>query len=331
MDWPFINQLSRGDEVKGVFLVASKQLNTFSSADKQGRYYLSLTLKDSTGLIQARIWNGVEEIKVEVGEIVKVEGSVSEYRGSLQLNINHLEKMPEQEVDLFRFLPKTSKDISLLIHEINEKVKEVANPYLAKLLTMVFGPTSSLKHKFYLAPAGKTIHHAYAGGLLEHSLEVTDLCRLLAKCNPSKIDQDLLLTGALLHDLGKIEEYNIYNASFTQTDHGLLKGHIILGLELIREIISYINDFPDRLKLLLEHMIIAHHGRQEWGSPVEPKTIEAVTLHYADLMSCHVNHALGIMDNHSDQDAAWSKWDRVLNSSLYLGEYLNNLKKLEVI
>lgn len=326
MHWPYINQLNCGEKVKGIFLVANKQLYPFSSANKKGSYYLSLILKDNTGLIQARIWDSIDEINVEIGEIVLVEGTISEYKGNLQINITSLEKVAEQEVDLFRFLPKTQKDFSLLIHSLNKTIKEVTNPHLSKLLTLVFGSASSLKHKFYLAPAGKSIHHAYAGGLLEHSLEVADLCKLLVNFNTPKIDRDLLLTGAVLHDLGKIEEYNIYNAAFVQTDQGILKGHIILGLEIIKEVIDYIDNFPNKLRLLLEHMIISHHGRQEWGSPIEPKTIEAIILHYADLMSCRVNHALQIMENHRDQDSSWSKWDRILNSSLYLEEYLERLK-----
>ena len=329
MDWPLINQLNSGDEVKGVFLIANKQLNPFSSADKQGRYYLSLTLKDVTGLIQARIWDFAEDMDVEVGEIVLVEGTVSEYKGNLQLNIRSLEKINEQEIDIFRFLPRTQKDMSQLIHKINEAIREIANPHLNKLLTIIFGHNSKIKHKFYLAPAGKNVHHAYIGGLMEHSLEVVDLCKVLADLNPYEIDRDLLITGALLHDLGKIEEYNIYNAAFNQTDQGILKGHIILGLEIIAEVISCLNNFPDKLKLMLEHLIISHHGKQEWGSPIEPKTIEAITLHYADLMSCHVNHAVQIMNSHSDQKSAWSKWDKVLNGSLYLGEYLSRIKEIE--
>src|SRR3954464_13453477 len=264
------------------FVVATKQIKP----KKTGELYLWLTLADKSGHIEARMWDNVAEClyTFEQNDFVKVKGLINKYNGRFQLTIHKLRKMDEGEVEFADYLPKTTKDVEELWQRLGGFVASFQNPHLKALLE-AFMSDPDIATAYKCAPAAKTLHHAFIGGLLDHVVSLATSCDLISSNYPA-IDRDLLLTGAFLHDIGKIHELS-YQRSFSYTTRGQLLGHMIIELEMLQAKIAEANakldtPFPDGLKTLVEHLIISHHGQYDFGSPKLPMFPEALMLHYLD-------------------------------------------------
>lgn len=274
----FVADLQAEQSVTSFFLIASKEVRT---GQRSGKPYLQLELRDRTGAIDARVFQNIESATeaVRLDEVVKVKGRVDVWQGKKQLVIEQIRPARAEEYELGDFLPHTKRDVEELFAELQGLVGGVANPWMRRLLESVLddpGVAARLKR----APAGKSMHHAYIGGLLEHIVSLCGVCRLVAPLYP-EIDGDLLLSGAILHDIGKLDEL-FYERSFGYTTQGQLLGHIVIGLQLLEKKMEAIEGFPGDLKLLIQHMILSHHGREEFGSPKLPSFPEALMLHYLD-------------------------------------------------
>jgi 3'-5' exoribonuclease len=277
----YIGDLMGFDEGKlfdSYFLVLAKQQRT----TKQNKPYLSLTLGDKTGQIEARVWEiGDPRIaKVfERGEMVKVRGSVSRYDERAQLKVDQLRVALANEADKMDMLPATTCDVSLLWAALEAVVASITNPDLKRLLEVLLAD-AALAQAFREAPAARGLHHAWLGGLLEHVVSLLGLADRVAAHYPM-LNRDLLLTGVILHDIGKIRELS-WDTGFDYTVEGVLLGHIQMGVELVEKTIAGLPGFPDRLRTLVVHMILSHHGKLEFGSPKLPMIPEALVLNFVD-------------------------------------------------
>jgi 3'-5' exoribonuclease len=290
---PFVSELKEKMEFEGSFLVKIIQLYM----DKNGRPYLNLILMDRTGEVEARSWENAnklfEEIKAQ--DVVKIAGKVNVYQGRKQVIVEAAAKVPEGSAGLDRFLPTTAYDVNHLFAEITKLFQTLEDPF-AKQLALNTLTDADVKKRMLRAPAAKTVHHAYAGGLLEHSLSVCRILDQLAKHYENyygkAIRRDLLLLGGLFHDIGKIYEL-AFEKGTEYSKEGQLIGHHVLGCELVDRITGGIPQFPDELKMLVKHMILAHHGKLEYGSPKVPHFVEALLVHYVDDFDSKVNTIFG--------------------------------------
>ena len=244
------------------FLVSSKQIKP----KKSGDIYLALVLCDRTGQIEAKMWDNVADAvdKFEQDDFLKVRGLINKYSNRFQLTVHKVRRMEEDEVDYCDYLPKTRKDVDELWRTVGAYVAGFNNEHLRALLEAFMGDPQ-IAEAYRQAPAAKSLHHAFIGGLLEHVVSLMRLCESVAPLYPA-INRDLLLTGAFLHDIGKIYELT-YQRSFSYTTKGQLLGHMIIELEMLHDKIALVPNFPDDLKVLIEHLIISHHGKYEFGSP----------------------------------------------------------------
>lgn len=313
-----IKDLRVGDEVETQALVIEMNKTAFSSPHRAGEYFLRLTLGDVSGRVKAVMWEMPSgEDAVQQDDVVFVRGSVSDYHGP-QVVVGDMRRLDPAKVNRAFFQPVSGRDPGEMKAELKAVIgQEVHDKHLKGLLEAFFSDSEFAEH-FATAPAARTIHHNCVGGLLEHTLEVIALCRKLAGLYPQQIQPELLLTGAILHDIGKIEEYRRDSISFDFTDRGKLVGHISIGKEMLDQKLSEIKDFPSNLKLELEHMILTHHGMREWGSPEVPKTIHAFALFHADLVSARMNQFIGIMEKHVPESGDWTEWDRFLERSIFI-------------
>jgi len=221
----------------------------------------------------------------------------------------------EGEIDLSDFLPTTENDVEGMFGSLLEISQQVKAPYLGDLLRL-FWEDESFVTRFKMAPASKGLHHSYLGGLLEHTLSLTHL--VLKNANHyDGLDLDLLLTAAILHDLGKVHELS-YHRSFNYSDEGRLLGHIILGIEMVEEKIRKLPDFPKELSTLLKHLLLSHHGQYVWGSPKKPMTVEAVMLHYLDDMDAKMNGIRQFLKTQVTDGSRWSAYHRAFEQVYYL-------------
>lgn len=311
----FVADLIEGEPVTSFFLAKQVQVRQRRS----GEPYLSLVLGDRTGEVAAVMWEGVEEASKELndGDIVKVQGLLGTYQRERQLTITRLRKATPEEVALEDYLPRSLEDPVALLARLRETVDGMVEPYLKRLLRDLLADETFMA-AFTAAPAAKSIHHAVLGGLLEHTVSVAGLCRLLADYYPA-VDRDLLLAAAILHDVGKVREL-IWDRVFDYSDAGRLLGHITLGALLVEARIREIPDFPEELTQRLLHCILSHHGELEWGSPRRPKTLEAIILHYAEDLDGKVNSFLGFAQQHPDpQHPGWTQFNKALDRYLYFG------------
>lgn len=311
----FVKNLKIGGELTEFFVLRKKELKeTF-----EGQKFLKLELGDKTGRIDGVVWDNPEDLynQAEPGEIVKIKGWVSTYKDEPQIKVERLKKAEEREVDLADFLPATEKNLDSLIQEFQEITSTIQNAHLRKILQLILEDPFIIQ-ELIKAPGGKLWHHTYVGGLLEHTLKVVDICEKAAVLY-ELINRDLLITGALVHDLGKIKAYSSHGF-FDYTDEGRLIGHIVSGVELIDHKIAMIEEFPPDLALQLKHLIISHHGELEFASPVVPLTIEAIVLHYADEMDAQADAFAHIIKTQKVKGKRWSDWVHLINRYIYLGE-----------
>ena len=311
--------LRTGDEVETQAVILEITRTQFSAAHRAGEYFLRLTLGDASGQVRAVMWSppaGGEEIKQN--DVVFIRGTVTDYYGP-QVVVNQVRLLDADKVNRAFFQPVAGRPMDEMVTELRSIIdEEIKNKHLKALLQAFFGEEEFFK-LFKNAPAARTVHHNTVGGLLEHTLEVAALCRQMAKLYPQEINLDLLLTGALLHDIGKVEEYNLKSISFDFTDRGRLVGHISLGREMLLARLASLSDFPPALALQLEHMLLTHHGKREWGSPEVPKTIHAYALFCADLTSARLNQFKGALNKHNPAQGPWTDYDRFLERSIFAG------------
>jgi len=311
----FINQMKKGPTVESTFLVKDKIL----TKTKAGNPYLSIKLADRTGELEGRIWdNALDFLPLfEKDDFIRVKGEVDEFQGMLQLSIGRLKKCAENEIQLEDFLPTTSQDTGKMLAELKDLASRVSQPSLRQLLDSFFRDEGLMK-KMKLAPAAKAVHHVFLGGLLEHTFSVVQLV-LLVGPRYRGIDLDLLLTGAVLHDLGKISELS-YSRTFDYTDSGRLLGHITLTVEMIDEKIKAIPGFPENLAMLLKHLILSHHGEYEFGSPKRPKTLEALLLHQLDDLDAKMNGFLAWIEKEREAPSRWTTYHKLFDRFIYKPE-----------
>jgi 3'-5' exoribonuclease len=310
----FVDAIRAGQTVNDLFVVREKQL----AYKKDGNPYLTITLADRTGDVKAVAWDNVEEISkaFAAGDHVKVKGNATEYKGSLQLVVLNLARHDPSEVNPRDFLPSTERDVDQMLGRLIEISQTVENHHLSRLLSAFF-EDAAFVDRFKIAPAAKKMHHAYLGGLLEHTLSMALLVEAIAG-HYKGIDKDLLLTGGILHDIGKVDEFS-YKTHIDYSDAGRLLSHIVIGVEMLEAKIATINDFPEDLSLVLKHMIVSHHGTRDFGSPEPPMTLESIILHYLDQLDAKVTAVRTFMDS-EDPDAAWTSYHRVLERFFYKGK-----------
>ncbi|RCV63224.1 3'-5' exoribonuclease [Methanophagales archaeon] len=311
-----VRDLKVGDSVDMTLLVQEKELKEFVS--KAG-YYLHAKFGDSSGSIGAKCWDRAEETGAifEPGEVIHINGVVESFKGRLQL-IFTLEGVEKSASGVSGYLPRTSKKIDLLVGEIVKTAESMENKYLK---AVVFSFLNDLEFiaSFKDAPAAKIHHHNYIGGLLEHTQSVMELCKTITKLYP-ELDRDLLLTGAILHDIGKTAAY-VFDFRIDVTDEGGLVNHIVLGYQMVEEKIRAITGFPKEMELRLLHLLLSHHNYGEWGSPVKPLFAEAEALFLADLLDARLNKfsQQEMLEAVKAREGVWSSYNRRLDRFIYLG------------
>lgn len=277
MKTPYVKELEPDQVITSSFLVCSKEIRQ----KKTGDPYLSLLLGDRTGELDAKMWDNVAEVMetFDRDDFVKVKGLLQIFHNRRQLTIHKIRRLEDSDVDFTDYFPASARDPEEMWQELRRFVAEIGNIHLRKLLEALLDD-EEIGKRYRVAPAAKQIHHAYLGGLIEHVLSLCHLARATA-AHYRNIDCDLLITGAILHDIGKIFELN-YERGFSYSDEGQLLGHMLIAVRMVEDKLRQIPDFPPKLRSLLEHMIISHHGQLEFGSPKVPVFPEAMLLHYLD-------------------------------------------------
>jgi 3'-5' exoribonuclease len=309
--------------VTSYFALASLQVRE----KKQGGQFLSLVLADKTGTLEARMWDDIADALATCGEgcYVKAQGQISKYQGKFQITLQKMRLAADSEIDPADFQPATRFDVDEMWAELRGIVSAFVNPDL-KRLVFAFLDDEEIAVAYRAAPAAKSLHHAWLGGLLEHVLTLVRVCLATAPFYP-EVDSDLLVTGAILHDIGKIKEL-AWKSSFSYTLEGQLIGHISIAQAMLREKLIALQLFPDRLRILVEHMILSHHGKYEFGSPKLPMTPEAILLSALDDLEAKMQHMRSEFARelaNGKNGAGMTEWVRsmerpLLNSRAYLKE-----------
>ena len=311
----YINEIREGENVVEHFLCKSKQ--TLKS--RAGKSYLSLKLQDKTGTVDAKVWELNNDIKAfEENEFIKIDGTAIVYQNDIQLNVKRIRRSLEGEYDPMDYIPSTEKNIEEMTKELLGYINTIKNTFIKKLLEEIFINNSVISKKLKYHSAAKNIHHGYMGGLVEHTLSVTQICDFMAP-RYKYVDRDILIATAMLHDIGKIYELSDFPEN-DYTDDGQLLGHIIIGTELITESARKIQDFPKKLESLLKHSILSHHGEYEYGSPQLPKTIEAFILHCADNMDAKVKVIEEMIDT-DNTAGSWVGYQKMLQRNIRKSDY----------
>lgn len=323
----FVSEISHDDQVVSVFLCRKKS----SLVGKTGLPYLSLTLTDKTGNIDAKVWDNVESLSdsFKEGDYVRIKARATTYNGKIQLRVSDIKSTPDKNIDPSDYLPTGPHDTGLMLEELRGIVEELENKYIKELIFSFLDDEEFLK-RFILAPAAKEIHHPYLGGLLEHTLSLAKVARLLCS-HYSQLDFSLLMAGVFLHDVGKVREL-LYERTIGYSDRGRLIGHISLGVEMANERIAGLPGFPDELKTLISHLILSHHGSLEFGSPKRPKIIEAYALSVIDDLDARIFSFQSILDKETS-DGRWTNYQRLYDRYLYRwqgGETLSEDGEAEV-
>ena len=297
--------------VTSTFVVVAKQIKP----KKTGEPYLALTLGDRSGQLEAKMWDNVEEVleAFEQDDFLKVKGLINKYKQRFQLTIHKLRKLGDSEIEFADYLPKTTKDIDELWRTLSDFVSGFQNQYL-KTLVQAFMADPVIAAAYRNAPAAKTLHHAFIGGLLDHVVSLFRSCDLISRNYP-QINRDLLFTGAFLHDIGKIHELT-YNRSFSYTTKGQLLGHMIIELEMLQAKLVQVPGFPEELKTLVEHLIISHHGQYDFGSPKLPMFPEALMLHYLDDLDSKMEAMRAHFEREATLDGPWTSYNASLGRPL---------------
>lgn len=315
----YISQLGHQETINDVFLACDKQLRP----NRNGNLYLQVELRDRTGSLPTRVWNATESLynSFENGDYVLVEGSTQIYQGGLQMIATQITRVPADEVDAADFQILSPRDIDRLAARLAEVLRGLRNPHLRNLAEC-FLMDEELMDKVCRCPAGVKNHHAYNGGLLEHVVNLMEVIVAVIDRYPA-VDRDLLLMGAFLHDLGKIDELS-YDRGFAYTDEGQLIGHLVMGVEMLDAKLDEAERLagepvPRELVLRLKHMIVSHHGQYEFGSPKLPMTLEAVALHQLDNLDAKIHSFEQQMRDDPNCETAWTMFNHQIGRKLYKG------------
>jgi 3'-5' exoribonuclease len=281
----FVSDLAADQAVVSYFVVFSKEVR---SAAASGNSWLQLELGDRTGIVEGKMWRDYEKSAAtfDRDDVVKVQGKVKLYRGKLEISVEKIRPAEPAEYSLEDLVPHTPENVERLWVRLNEYVAGVANPWLKRLLEEILGDLQ-VSERLKRAPAAKAMHHAYVGGLLEHIVSLCGLCLAMVEHYPGT-DGDLLVTAAVLHDIGKLDELS-YDRAVAYTTPGQLLGHILIGYEMVSLRMDAIEGFPAPLKMLVQHLLASHHGKYEFGSPKLPQFREAVLFNYLDEIDSRMN------------------------------------------
>lgn len=306
----FINTVREGDTVRSIYLCKTKR----SAETRNGRPYDNLTLQDKTGTLDGKVWDpnsgGIADY--DEMDFIEVFGEVVSYNGTLQLNIKQLRKPYEDEYNVADYMPTSEKSVDGMYQELLSYIKKVDNKYLRQLLEFYFVKDETFIKTFKGHSAAKSVHHGFAGGLLEHTLSIVRMCEYYVNAYPL-LSKDLLFTAAIFHDIGKTKELSAFPEN-DYTDDGQLLGHIVIGVEMISEGVRHIEGFPPKIASELKHCVIAHHGELEYGSPKKPALAEAVALHYADATDAKLQTLTEIF---KDKDGTnWLGFNKLFESNL---------------
>lgn len=308
----YIESLREGERINEIFLCKQKN----SALTKAGKPYDNLILQDKTGTLDAKIWEpgsvGIDEF--DSLDYIAVMGDITSFQGALQLNVKRVRKASEGEYDPKDYLPVSEYDVEEMYAELTGYIASLRNPYLKKLAESFFIDDADFVKRFKFHSAAKTVHHGFVGGLLEHTLGVTRHCNYFASAYPM-LNRDLLLTAAMFHDIGKLEELSVFPEN-DYTDEGQLLGHIMIGAEWVGEHIRQIPDFPVRLGNELKHCILAHHGELEFGSPKKPALAEAVALSFADNVDAKMETIKELFASAPEGNQGWLGYNRLLESNI---------------
>ena len=320
MKSPFVSDLKPNQVITTTFLVHGKDVRQ----KKSGEPYLSLLLGDRTGDVDAKMWDNVAEVMetFERDDFVKVKGLLQIFQNRLQLTIHKMSRVLDGDVDFADYFPASERDPAEMFAELGGIIAGIDNPHLRGLLE-AFMDDEPLARMYRTAPAAKQVHHAFLGGLIEHVLSLCNLARMMAT-HYNYIDIDLLLTGVILHDVGKVAELT-YDRSFGYSSEGQLVGHIAIGLRFLHEKLQRLPDFPPKLRVLVEHMILSHHGELEFGSPKLPQFPEALLLHHLDNLDSKMECMRALVAKDRLVEGCWTAYNASLERSV-----LKKAKYLEV-
>lgn len=315
----FINQYGAQEHINSVFLASQKQLRP----NRNGNLYLQVDLSDRSGSIAARMWNAgdVDYRSFEDGDFVRVEGTTQIFQGAIQLIISGIGRARTEEIDESDFMPLTPADIDGLTARLTQHLRSLADLHLRNLVDCYLIDAAFMA-KFRRAPAGVKNHHAYVGGLLHHVVQLMDLCAVVAPLYP-QLNRDLLLVGAFLHDVGKVDELS-YDRGFAYTDEGQLIGHLVMAFGQLERKVAEAEKLsgepiPTELVLRIKHMILSHHGEYEYGSPKLPMTLEAVALHLLDNVDAKMHSFHLLMRDDPNVDSPWTNYHANLGRKFFKG------------
>lgn len=318
-DRQFVSELRDQQAVDQVFLASDKQLRT----NRQGSTYLQLDLADRTGTISTRMWNVTEEVarQFDNGDFVRVVGKTQIFQGAMQMIATRVSKANPREVDDADFVIVSGQQMDQMAVRLGEILRMIENVHLRNLAECYLADEEFMR-KFTESPAGVKNHHAYRGGLLEHVVNLMEIVLLIAGRYPN-IDRDQLLLGAFLHDSGKIRELST-EQGLTYTDEGQLIGHIVLGLQMLEAKRSEAEQMggekiPDELFLRIRHLIVSHHGTNEFGSPTVPMTVEAIALHHLDNLDAKIHHFEQLLRDDANSESQWTQYHHNIGRKLYKG------------
>ena len=308
----YIKDLQEGNAVRDIYYCKQKN----AAVTKNGKDYWNVILQDNTGTMDAKVWevNSPSIIDFETGEFVYIYGEVTSFNGALQISVKQSRPAKEGEYDPAEYFPMTSKNTDEMWKKLSDYIDSVKNPHLNALLHKIFIEDTALAERFKKNSAAKSMHHGFIGGLLEHTLSVTDNCEFMAGRYPL-IKRDLLITAALLHDVGKTKEISLFPEN-DYTDEGNLLGHIVIGAQMVETAASSIDGFPETLKNELEHCILAHHGKLEFGSPKVPALMEAFALNFADDMDAKMEMFTELADKVHNTD--WQGYNKMFETNIRL-------------
>lgn len=306
----YINTLVEGETIRNVYLCKGKR----SAETRNGKPYDNLILQDKTGTLDGKVWDPNSSGIADYDEMdfIEVFGDVISYNNNLQLNIRQIRKAHEDEYVAADYMPTSEKSTDTMYQELLGYIKKIGNPYLRQAVEYYFVKDEAFIKKFKEHSAAKTVHHGFAGGLLEHTLSVVKFCEYMVGAYPI-LNQDLLYAAAICHDIGKTKELSSFPEN-DYTDDGQLLGHIVIGVEMIGEAVRSIPDFPDRLASELKHCIVAHHGELEYGSPKKPALAEALALNFADSADAKMQTLTEIFKDKNSND--WLGYNRLFESNL---------------
>ncbi|MGE5457487.1 MAG: 3'-5' exoribonuclease YhaM family protein [Methanococcaceae archaeon] len=310
-----MSKIKKGEVLNHFLMIKRLEVKTA----RNNKPYLNMELGDTSCSLISNMWENFETFlsSASPGKIAKVNGFMDEYQGQNQIRITSIRCAEESDnISPREFMPHSKRELSVMQTEFRNRVDKIQNEYLKKLIIAVF--QQGAFEKYSIAPAGKTWHHSYLSGLLEHTLEMVRICDLMSDIHP-EVNRDLLISGVIMHDFGKIEELT-FEAGFDYSDKGKLIGHIVISAMIIEEKAKQIENFPELLKNQLIHLVLSHQGKLEFASPVTPKTLESIILYQADELSAKTNAYKMAIQAESGGNSKWTKFLPLIASSLYIPE-----------